>query len=164
MGDFDVIYSPNVQLFRHGEPKGYEFLPSPINVSIVAASAYIRPSTFLDKKTNQLRMGSKFEDGTKQKIRAMLRAALENGHDSMVLSAFGSGAYKNPANHVAELFHHVLTVEFNSQFKEVVFAILDNDYTVKNTGENSGEKKKSKDKQETSSVSSNFESYRKVFK
>ncbi|KAF0980472.1 hypothetical protein FDP41_013686 [Naegleria fowleri] len=164
LSDFQVIYSPNVQLFRNGEDKAYEYLECPLDISIIAASAYIRPGTFTDKKTNQLRMTSKFEEGTKQKIRIILHAALDNGHDSIVLSAFGCGAYKCPSGHTAELFHEVIHKEFPNRFKEIVFAILDNDYTVKNSTTVDNNKKQSVEGNNSSSnSSSNFESFKKVF-
>ncbi|KAG2392045.1 hypothetical protein C9374_013530 [Naegleria lovaniensis] len=163
LSDFQVIYSPNVQLFRNGEDKFYEYLENgPLDISIIAAAAYIRPGTFTDKKTNQLRMTSKFEEGTKQKIRIILHAALDNGHDSIVLSAFGCGAYRCPSGHTAELFHQVIHQEFPNRFKEIVFAILDNDYTVKSSSE-SQKKQAESSSNGNSSSSSNYESFKKVF-
>jgi len=49
---------------------------------------------------------------------------LENGHDSAVLSSIGCGAFKNPPEHVAELFHEVIK-QFDGYFKEIIFAIFD---------------------------------------
>ena len=51
---------------------------------------------------------------------------IENGNDSLVLGAFGCGAYKLPPEEVAPLFHKVMEEpEFKNKFKCIVFAILE---------------------------------------
>ena len=63
---------------------------------------------------------------TKNKIRTILRIALEHRHDALVLGALGCGAFANPPAQVARIFHEVFEEpEFKDQFKKVVFAILD---------------------------------------
>jgi uncharacterized protein (TIGR02452 family) len=63
---------------------------------------------------------------TKEKIRTILRITAVNNHDSVVLSAFGCGAFANPPGHMAQLFQEVLEEsEFNRRFKCAVFAILE---------------------------------------
>jgi uncharacterized protein (TIGR02452 family) len=48
-------------------------------------------------------------------------------HDSLVLSAFGCGAFANPLHHIASLFKEVLIEdEFAGRFKLVVFSVIDN--------------------------------------
>jgi len=59
-------------------------------------------------------------------MRGLLWTALTNGHDSIVLGAWGCGAFRNPPNHIALLFQQVLQEpEFRGRFKRVVFAIFD---------------------------------------
>jgi len=61
---------------------------------------------------------------TKNKIRTIFRIALENGNDSLVLGAFGCGAFRNPPVQIARLFHDIINEnEFNNRFKKIVFAI-----------------------------------------
>ena len=61
------------------------------------------------------------------KIRTIFRIALVNGHDSLVLGAFGCGAFRLPPEAVAEQFSRVLAEpEFECRFRAVVFAILSN--------------------------------------
>jgi hypothetical protein len=51
--------------------------------------------------------------------------ALENGNDSLVLSAFGCGAYGTPPKEMARLFHEVIeSKKYKSVFKRIVFAII----------------------------------------
>ena len=64
-------------------------------------------------------------DTTKSKIRQILDIALENGHDSVVLSAFGCGAYKTPPTEMAKLFKEVLgNKKYKGAFKVIHFAII----------------------------------------
>jgi uncharacterized protein (TIGR02452 family) len=63
---------------------------------------------------------------TKEKIRTILRIAGKYSHDSLVLGAFGCGAFANPPNHIATLFKEVfLENEFSGTFKYVVFSIFE---------------------------------------
>jgi uncharacterized protein (TIGR02452 family) len=59
------------------------------------------------------------------RILKILSVAKAKGHDSLILGAWGCGAFGNDGNLVAELFHRALTVEFAGSFKEVTFAIVD---------------------------------------
>ena len=60
------------------------------------------------------------------KIRTIFRMGVEHGKDSLVLGAFGCGAYKLPASEVAHLFRVVMEEpEFVNKFRLIVFAILE---------------------------------------
>ena len=64
----------------------------------------------------------------RNKIRTIYRIAASTGHDSIVLGAFGCGAFRLPCATVASIFKEVLQEEeFNGQFKAIRFAILDKD-------------------------------------
>lgn len=57
------------------------------------------------------------------KIEAIFKIALLNGHDSLVLGAIGCGAYRNPKQIVADIFNeHIQT--YGMYFKKISFAIL----------------------------------------
>jgi uncharacterized protein (TIGR02452 family) len=71
---------------------------------------------------------------TVHKIEVTLDAALHFGHDAVVLSALGCGAFSNPPHHIAALFHHVLNARrgqhgtrYRDRFRTVVFAIIDDE-------------------------------------
>ena len=49
------------------------------------------------------------ESVIRNKIKQILDIALENGNDSLVLSAFGCGAYGTPPEQMARFFADVLT-------------------------------------------------------
>ena len=59
------------------------------------------------------------------RILKILSVAKSKGHDSLILGAWGCGAFGNDGNLVSELFNRALTVEFAGSFKEVTFAIVD---------------------------------------
>lgn len=63
---------------------------------------------------------------TLEKMRTIFRIGLDQGHDSLVLSAMGCGAFANPPAHIARLFHQVIDEpEFKGRFRLIDFAILD---------------------------------------
>ena len=46
--------------------------------------------------------------------------------DSIVVGAFGCGAFQNPPKHIARLFHEVIDEkEFKDKYKLIAFAILE---------------------------------------
>lgn len=60
------------------------------------------------------------------RIRAVLHAAAAEGHNAVVLGAFGCGAFANPPTDVAAAFAEaLLSTEFRGCFRAVVFAIVD---------------------------------------
>lgn len=64
----------------------------------------------------------------KQKIRLILDVALHYSHDSLVLGAFGCGAFNNPPKHVAQLFRETFNKPaYSSAFKKVAFGVLARD-------------------------------------
>ncbi len=114
-------YSPNVTVFRGLEFEGYPFLKEPYTFGIVTVAAINRPAL---KDRNHI-IDSLVEP-TLKKMRTIFRIALKHNHDSIVLGAWGCGAFANPPYHIATLFKKVLREpEFVNRFKKVVFAIID---------------------------------------
>jgi len=120
--EFGGIYVKECLVIRDSEAKGYAFLEQPNTMSFVCVSAYSNPP--VEEINGELIIGKKIALCTKKKISTILSIALEEGHDSIVLSALGCGAYVNPPKHIARLFKEVIK-EFDGQFKEIVFAIYD---------------------------------------
>lgn len=66
-----------------------------------------------------------FESGMKNTIRSQIKVAIINSHDSIVLGAFGCGAFLGNPDIVAQLYRQVLVSEdLAKYFKEVHFAAL----------------------------------------
>lgn len=115
------IYTPLATVFRATESTGYELMDSPFRVSFVSVPAINRPDL-----TPSGDLTPAMTAGTLNKIRTILRIALLHGHDSIVLSAFGCGAFRNPPHHIARLFHSTLkSPEFLNKFKRITFAIIE---------------------------------------
>ena len=127
LGDEDGLYTPNVLVLRASEDAGYEWLPHPRYLSFVAVAAIDRPRVTRDRPP---RLAPPERTLTAAKIRMILRIALYHRHDALVLSALGCGAFGNPPADVAAVFHEVFSEpEFHGAFREIVFAILDDQNT-----------------------------------
>lgn len=92
MPEFGGLYTPNALVFRSAESSGYRFLQSPTRLSFISVAAYREPP--LEQLNGETVISSKtIVNGTKRKIATILKIALDNRHDSVVLSALGCGAY-----------------------------------------------------------------------
>lgn len=118
---FGGIYVPKATVFRAGAKDDFALLDTPYYMSFVAVAAINHPE--LDADGNICEEDANL---TKNKMRTMLRIGLLNGHDSIVLGAFGCGAFHNPPKHIARLFHGVIDEkEFKDKYKLIAFAILE---------------------------------------
>ena len=143
IADFGGIYSPGVLCLRSNEASGYAFMAQPEPFSFIAAAAINRPR-LLQVSQGKMRLEPQDASKTKRKLAAVLSIGLDHGHDSIVLSAFGCGAFRNPPEHMADLFKELLVgspaagsrstgsmgrrewcTAFDGCYKRVVFAILD---------------------------------------
>ena len=116
---YGAIYTPNVTVFKSSENDGCKLLDSPFNIDVITIAAVRKPELENGK------LPAWVTDILKIKIRQMLDIALENGNDSLVLSAFGCGAYGTPPKEMARLFHEVLDSEkYKGVFNKIVFAII----------------------------------------
>ena len=122
---FGAVYSPLVTVFRGTEEEGYPLLDIPFKASFVAVPAINGPELFKNAEGTYL-MSKEDEELTKQKIRTMLKIAKLHAHDTLVLSAFGCGAFCNPPSQIARLFHQVLReTPYKTAFMRIIFAIKD---------------------------------------
>jgi uncharacterized protein (TIGR02452 family) len=91
--DYGAIYTSGITVFRGTEDQGYPFLKRPLyDVCVIAIAAYRNPT--VDK--NKQRLLPEISMGTRKKIETLFAVAYKNGHDSLVLSALGCGAFRNP--------------------------------------------------------------------
>ena len=81
---FGTIYVPDVIVIRSNEHKGYEFLSKPYKMAIVTAAMFNRP-----KYDNNYDYTNESKPEVAKKLASVLRTAYDNGHDSIVLSAWG---------------------------------------------------------------------------
>ena len=130
--NFGGVYSPNVTFFRYGSTEGFEFRKNPFRCGVITVAALnFRENTrYVNEELKYKAAGGGFTpegDAIQMnKIRTIFRIALVNGHDSLVLGAFGCGAFRLPPEAVAEQFYRALDEpEFTCRFRVVVFAILE---------------------------------------
>lgn len=115
---FGGIYTPDALFFRGLEKDGYPLLDDPISLSVISVPA-------INLNGHELSVQS-YLSTMKDKIRTILRIGIDHGHDALVLSAFGCGAFGNDPYVVASLFIEVLhEPEFENRFRKIVFAIID---------------------------------------
>ncbi|KAG9065639.1 hypothetical protein KI688_001928 [Linnemannia hyalina] len=107
-----------------------EFMDRPEWMSFLAM-APLRNPPLVPNQANEMILGDRATIITKKKIQNMFRIALDNGHDAIVLSAFGCGRLHNPAESVANIFKEVIHTNYmggvkkGRTFGEIVFAITD---------------------------------------
>ena len=115
------IYSGTVTFFRGPESEGSRLEEKPYNIPVISVAALNGPRIGAD--------GMMLPDEaeiTLEKMRTIFRIGMAHFHDSLVLSAMGCGAFRNPPAHIAKLFHQVIEEpEFKDKFRLIVFAILD---------------------------------------
>jgi uncharacterized protein (TIGR02452 family) len=113
------LYVPHVPVFRAGADKGYQYLNHPFKVAFGAFAAFNRPQL----ENGKLRPQEAAI--TRDKIRTFFEMARQKGHDSVVLGAFGCGAFRNPPDEIAEMMIDVAKSEFAHCFKEIVIPVID---------------------------------------
>lgn len=124
VNDFCAVYSPNVTVFREGID--CLFMEEPYDVAVVTCAALNLNGKYSIKLTPDGHMPQKAIDITRNKIRTVFRIGLMYGHDSLVLGAFGCGAFKNPPAEIAKLFHEVMEEpEFKNKYRLITFSIID---------------------------------------
>ena len=126
--NFGAIYSPDITFFRGTKKTYFKDLEKPFHCSVITCAA-------LDFRDDDVAALCKNENGgftaygnniQRNKIRTILRIAIENGNDSIVLGAFGCGVYKLPPKEIALQFKTVFEEpEFKNKLRLLVFAIMD---------------------------------------
>lgn len=116
-----AVYIPGVSIFRNQD---YTFRSTPETLDFIAVAAYKHARHGMPDVNvfPELAKEDIYWEHTKNKIRAVFDAAVENGHDVLVLSALGSGVFKNPPEKIANLFKEVIK-EYEGLIPQVYFAI-----------------------------------------
>ncbi len=115
------IYSGRVTFFRTSSRNGDALVETPFECAVVSVAAINRPDLMPDGSLVDWAVVA-----TKNKIRTMFRIGLLHGHDAIVLGAWGCGAFRNPPEHMARLFHEVLEEdEFARKYRIVRFAVIE---------------------------------------
>ena len=107
-----VIYSPDVPVFRTDDGTT---LPEPWLLSFITCAAPVAD------RIGQPESG----DLLQKRIQRVLAIARAYGYDTLVLGAWGCGAFSNDPHRTARDFRHALETEFSRAFSNIVFAITD---------------------------------------
>ncbi|KAK8837571.1 hypothetical protein M9Y10_036571 [Tritrichomonas musculus] len=110
-----LIYSPDVVFFRNDK---YEFV-KPILASVISSPAVDLRGMYVDeeieKKTNQIMKG---------RIKRILELAISKNVKSIILGAFGCGAFLNKPEDISQIFKELLVDEFyGTFFTHILFPI-----------------------------------------
>jgi uncharacterized protein (TIGR02452 family) len=110
-----AIYSPDVPVFRSDDGV---LLDEPYTVSIITSPA-VNAATLDPARRSEI--------GPAMWARALkvLAIGVLHRHDSIVLGAWGCGAFGNDSSEIAKLFHKALTNNFKGAWRQVIFAIVD---------------------------------------
>lgn len=130
VSEFSAVYSPSVTVFREGID--CTLMENPFNLAVVTCAALNLNGKYPIRLTPDGHMPPEAIKITRNKIRTVFRIGLTYGHDSLVLGAFGCGAFHNPPAEIAHLFHEVMEEsEFKDRFKLITFSII-NDHNSNN--------------------------------
>ncbi|HSW73155.1 MAG TPA: TIGR02452 family protein [Chlamydiales bacterium] len=121
-----AIYIPHLQVFRGNEASGYPFLEDPVELaSIAIAAPDLNPDHYKGKTLPCKPLSHEHFQWLDLIIEAFLSVAYNNGHDALVLSAIGCGAYNNDPKLVTSRFSYILgQPRWRGKFGSVCFAIL----------------------------------------
>ena len=116
-----IIYSPKCPVFRLDNG---ELLSEPYLVDFITSPAPNRGAI----TNNQPHFVDKIDEVFKERIVLVLRLAVAQGCEALVLGAWGCGVFRNKPEKVAELFGEVLlrTGEFANAFEYISFSIPEN--------------------------------------
>lgn len=129
----EVVYSPQISLIKTSESDGWKLLdPNKLNkISFIACPGIRQPSVI--NINGEQRLNDNDVQILKNKIKTIIQTAVKFDHKTVILSALGCGAFRNPIKHVAEIFKSVLT-EYDGVVLNYYFAIMttsNNNYIVK---------------------------------
>lgn len=121
MGSDAVIYSPNVTVIRSDE---YEIFDPEKRFSVDVISC---AAPYYDAGKKRPVAMTKLQEVFRQRIKNILEVASSKKVDTLILGAFGCGAFHNPPELVASAFYELLIErQYARRFRKVIFAIREN--------------------------------------
>ncbi|KAI8323815.1 hypothetical protein GQ54DRAFT_257638 [Martensiomyces pterosporus] len=126
--EFGGVYSPDVAVFRDSESNGYEFREEPLYLSFINAAPY--SNVHVDEVNHFGRKQSRIIEETarsyRRKMEAILNVARDQGHQSIVLGAFGCNGPSTVALHMSQMWKEVIETSpyaFREFFDDIAFAL-----------------------------------------
>lgn len=115
-----MIHTPQVTVLRAGRAQEYAFLDEPFEVGMLISPAPNRPTL---NGANYHREEDR--EQARKVIATQLRVACQKGYETLILGAFGCGAFRNPPHEIASLYREIINEHYLGSFKRMIFAILD---------------------------------------
>lgn len=112
-----LIYSPRVPFFRN---EARELLSTPVPLSVITSPA---PNTGAVARNSPDELPA-LRQAFYRRSEQILAVAAANGHERLVLGAWGCGAFQGDPVLVAEAFAAALDGRFQGRFARIVFAVL----------------------------------------
>jgi uncharacterized protein (TIGR02452 family) len=129
-----MIHVPQVTVFRSGTNDDYKMLEPPFEVGMLVSPGLDRPKyEKVDGKTRYTRVED--EEQLRKLIMTQLKVAYDENYDTVILGAFGCGAFYNPPELVAEFYKQIIGTYFKGAFEKIVFAILDDGHPLEHNPE-----------------------------
>lgn len=97
----ELIYSPEISVIKTSESTSWK-LENLTKISFIACPGIKYP------EVEQKRLNKKDTKILKRKIKLMIQTAINFKYDTIIFGALGCGAWRNPVEHVAEIFREVL--------------------------------------------------------
>lgn len=130
---FQTVYSSNVEFIKNGFDKGYTLMAEPRTFDVISAPAICGPDTDEDGQRYVYEADIEI---MRIKIRNLILIAAERQVNTLILSAWGCGAFGCPPTHTAQLFKEIMQ-EYDGLIPNIIFAIIGYNYepfaTVFNT-------------------------------
>lgn len=114
----NMIYSPGVPIIKDEEGR---LLEQPVTAAIITSAA-VNAGVVRQREPG---MASRIKDVMAKRLDKVLLVSYLNGHETLVLGAWGCGVFQNDPAMIAGLFHEALTKRFKGAFRSVCFAVLD---------------------------------------
>lgn len=114
-----MLLSPNVSVFRN---RDCELLNEPYGVSVITVAA---PNLYDEAyELEEPKLG----EVMRRKIKNIIAVAAQNSFDTLILGAWGCGAFGHNARDMAEYFYDVLVNEnYRRFFDKIVFSVFSRD-------------------------------------
>ncbi|GAB5412116.1 MAG: hypothetical protein ChlgKO_12300 [Chlamydiales bacterium] len=120
------LFIPNALVLRKNSFNQYEKLDEPVAVHVLASAAFYNPSIPIQEIEGKIEYQNVEQRNVmKKRIYNQFLDAHKMGMETIVLGAFGCGAFKNPPDAVASIYKEVIDEHFRGVFKKIIFSILD---------------------------------------
>ena len=113
-----VIYSPDVPVFRDDEGT---LLEKPYLCSFITCPA-VNAKVVLERDPTR---GPEIRSAMWERMLKVLAIAAFDGHETLILGAWGCGVFGNDPGEIAEMFNRALAGQYRGAFARVVFAVVD---------------------------------------